>query len=180
MKFDELNVMRAVDAMYSEVGVDCRTEFRALYMARYSEIWYWLKGDYPDEDMLAELVDMYLAGLWNFPNETTHYAFTPELVRKRDKAKEAIESVPTKIQKQIELEKAGRYVTQQVGFYVDIVSQDAEKKALVDAGVKKVKWNTYGDDKVCQTCFERDGTVYAIDKVPPRPHVRCRCYLTPA
>ena len=180
LDFDELNVLKEIDVLYEGIADSCRLELKALYVARYMQVWQTVKGEYPDVDMIDELVDMYLAGLWDEPNERTHYAFGPELERKRDRAKEAITAVPTKIQKQLELEKASRYVIQQVGFYVDIASQDAEYRALKDAGVLKVRWNIYGDDRVCKTCYDRNGKVYDIDKVPSQPHLRCRCYLTQA
>ena len=179
LDFDELNVLKETDVLYEQIGTACQRELKALYGARYMEVWLWLKGELPKRDDVDELVEMYFAGLWDVPNESTHYAFGPELDRKRDRAKEAIVAVPTKTQKQLELEKASRYVIQQAAFYVDITSQDAEKQAMVNAGVKKVKWNIYGDDRVCKTCHDRNGKIYEITKVPPRPHLRCRCYLTP-
>ena len=170
--------MQEVDALYEWIDGFCRENLRALYIERYTELWRWLKHQEPD-DQIDELVEMYLAGLWDKPNEITHYAFEPELVRKRDRAKEAIFAVPTRVQKQLELEKAGRYVIQQVGFYVDITSQDAELQAFKDAGVERVKWVVYGDDKVCDQCEELDGRIFDIDKVPPKVHPRCRCHLIP-
>lgn len=179
LDFDDLNVMDETEVLYEHFSVDIKAELRELYVARYTEVYEWLTGKYPKYDEIDELVEMYLAGLWDEPNESTHYAFGPELKRKKEKAQEAIRAVPTKAQKQIEMDKASRYVLQQSGFYVDIASQDAEKKALTDAGIKKVKWNIYGDDRVCKTCYDRNGKIYEISKVPPRPHLRCRCYLTP-
>lgn len=178
LKFDELNVLQETDALYETIGRECRKVFHETYFLRYLEIWNWLKGTKPDEDELDELVDMYLAGLWEEPDERTHYAFGPELDRKRDRAKEAVISVPTKTQKQIELDKAARYVIQQGAWYCDFCSQDAELKAMKDAGVQKVKWNIYGDDKVCRTCFDLNGKIFEISRVPKRPHLRCRCFLT--
>lgn len=48
-----------------------------------------------------------------------------------------------------------------------------------DAGVTKVKWNTEIDGRECSVCRERNGKIYGIDDVPPKPHRNCRCYLTP-
>lgn len=171
--------MQEMDTLYGEIDRICIARFWNLYCDRYIELWMYLKGEQPDEDTLDELVEMYLAGLWDEPSKVTHYAFEPELVRKRDRAKEAILSVPTKAQKQIELDKQTRYVLQQIGFYTDIVSQDAELQAMKDAGVKRVRWNIYGDDRVCSDCHELNGKIFDIDKIPDRPHPRCRCYLTP-
>ena len=174
LEFDEIN------SFYQEIEDECRQEFIALYVARYEEVWYWLKGEKPKEDRIDELAELYVARIWNTPHEATHYAFDSEFKRKRDRAYEAIQSVPTGAQKQLEVDKAARFMTQQIGWYADFSSQAAEEKALTDAGVKKVRWMIYGDDRVCDVCLSMAGNVYDIDKVPDRPHLRCRCYLVPA
>lgn len=179
LKFDNLNVMKEMDSLYDGINDDCKKEFRAIYKERYAELWLYLTGKKARESFLDELAEMYLLGLLNEPDEQTHYAFEPELKRKRDRAKEAIDAVPTQTQKQLELEKAIRYVTQQVGFYVDITEDAASLRAMKDAGITKVRWNIYGDDKVCSECRGMDGNIYPIDRVPDKPHLRCRCYLTP-
>ena len=48
-----------------------------------------------------------------------------------------------------------------------------------DSGVKKVEWHTNIDGRECKICRERNGQIYAIDKVPPKPHRNCRCYCVP-
>ena len=58
---------------------------------------------------------------------------------------------------------------------VDTATLDGYK----DSGVEKVKWNTNIDGRECKTCRERNGKVYPIDKVPPKAHRNCRCYITP-
>lgn len=179
LKFDDLNVMQQVDALYEEIEILCCEYYRLLYVERFGEMWFWLKNKEPEEDEVDDLAELYITRILNIPHAVTHYAFHSELVRKRDKCKEAITSVPTKTQKQLELEKAIRYVTQQAGFYMDITEDEADLQALTDAGVKKVRWITYGDDRVCETCEELDGTVWDIDNVPTKPHPRCRCYLIP-
>ena len=50
---------------------------------------------------------------------------------------------------------------------------------LKDSGVERVKWHTKIDGRECKECRERDGKIYNIDKVPPKAHRNCRCYLTP-
>ena len=177
--FDELNVLNQVDALYADFEKECSGAFWEVYRMRYEEICVWLKGKLPDEDLLDELVDMYLADLQDEPNPNTHYSFKSELIRKRDRAKEAIIAVPTKVQKQIELDKAVRYVIQQSAWYIDFASQDAEIQAYKDAGVEKVKRNEMNDDRTCGACERANGAVYAIDKIPPLPHLRCRRWFEP-
>ena len=172
--------MRGMKELYAGLYEDVKTLYRTLFRERYIEMCLWLDGKKPSEDMLDDLVDMHLAGMLETPNVMTHYAFDTETVRKRDRAIEAEESEPTRIQKQIQMQKHLRYWLQMAAWYTDMVSQDAEYTAMKDLGAVKVRWNTYGDDKVCHTCFEMDGKVFTIDKIPPRPHLACRCYLTPA
>jgi SPP1 gp7 family putative phage head morphogenesis protein len=58
---------------------------------------------------------------------------------------------------------------------VDTATLDGFK----DSGVEKVMWNTNIDGRECKVCRERNGKTYSIDKVPPKAHRNCRCYLTP-
>lgn len=176
--FDELNVVNAIDAMYEQIADVCKKEFRKLYAERYTELWLWMKDRKPDEDTVDELVELYLANLWDEPNPNTHYAFGTELIRKRDRAKEAIISVPTKIQKQLEMDNAVRYALQQIAWYTDFTSQDAEIQALKDAGVKKVQRHEMKDDRVCAVCRKEDGKIYRIDAIPDLPHLRCRRWFS--
>ena len=46
-------------------------------------------------------------------------------------------------------------------------------------GVVQVQWITNIDGRECQTCRERDGQIYDIHKVPPKPHRGCRCSWRP-
>lgn len=177
--FDELNVLRETDALYEGLFQDAQAQFRSLYIERYLEVLEWLEKPKPLDSFLTELVELWLIGFLKEPNENTNYAFDSEFIRKRDRTKEAVNSVPTKTQKQLQLEKAVRIALQQDSWYTDMASQDAELQAYKDAGVKRVRWQIYGDDKVCAKCESMNGNVYDIDKVPKRPHLKCRCYLVP-
>jgi len=168
--FDELNVVNAVDALYKELDLDNRREFLRLFLDRYREI----------NDTIYEMAEMYITTLLNEPNETTNYVYASEVLRKRDRAKEAIMSAPTKVQKQILLDKAIRMFEQMTAWYADFVSQGAEIQALKDSGVKKVQRHEMNDDKVCAVCRKADGEIYDIDKIPPLPHPRCRRWFTKA
>lgn len=178
LDFDEVNVINGLKSLYGWMDDEIRKLLRALYCERYTELYMWVTGNKPSEDMLDELVDMYLAGMLEEPNELTHYVFENESVRKRDRAIEDTESEPTRIQKQLRMEKHLRYWLQMAAWYTDMVSQDAEYQAMKDVGAVKVKWNIYGDDKVCRRCSDLDGEIFLIDKVPPRPHLNCRCWLS--
>lgn len=172
-------MLHELDRLYADFQTDAKSEYRDLYQQRYEELYEFLLGKKPDEDELDELAEMYLAVMLDEPNEITKYAFEAELKRKRDRAKEAVNAVPTKAQKQIELDKAGRYVIQQEAWYSDFTSQAAEIQAMKDAGVKKVRRNEMKDDKVCKVCRKLDGRVYDIRRVPPTAHINCRAWYEP-
>ena len=176
--FDELTVFRSFEDLYKGLIQDNDDAFRGLCADRYREMYLYLKRSWPDRERLDDLVEMYLANLLTEPNGRTHYAYDSESLRKRDRAVEAINSETQKSKKDLEFEKAMRYWSQQTGFYIDIIADEMAVKAMKDCGVKRVRWRTQTDDKVCNDCHDRDGVVYDIDEVPDK-HLRCRCWLEP-
>lgn len=168
--FDELNVVQSVDLLYKQLDADNRREFLRLFLARFKEV----------SDTVYEMAELWIANLLSEPNEATNYVYAAEVLRKRDRAKEAIMSAPTKVQKQLMLDKAIRMFEQMTAWYADFVSQGAEIEALKANGVKKVQRHEMDDDKVCAVCRKADGEIYDIDKIPPLPHLRCRRWFTKA
>ena len=73
---------------------------------------------------------------------------------------------------------ANLWWTQTAHYMLESVDQ-ATVDGYRDSGVEKVKWNTNIDGLECKTCRERNGKIYDIDKIPPKAHRNCRCYLTP-
>lgn len=177
--FDELSVYSQMESLYKALNRENEEKFRDLCATRYREMYLYLKHSWPKDDEVDDLVEIYLANLLAEPNEITRYAYDSEVLRKRDRAIEAINSAPTQAEKDYEFEKAMRYWSQQTGFYIDIIADDAALQAMKDCGVKKVRWHTQGDEKVCDECKDRNGKIYDIDKVPPKEHPRCRCWLEP-
>lgn len=180
--FDELNVLQETDSLYSDLDRMNRKKYEELFRERYIELMIWLLArelTEEEEDSIDELVEMHITGLLDEPNETTHYIYSTEVLRKRDRAKEAILSVPTKAQKQLEIDKQLRHFLQMTGWYADFVSQDAEITAFESAGVKRAQRHEMDDSKTCQVCRNADGEIYETSKIPPLPHLRCRRWFTP-
>ena len=183
LNFDELNVLKQVDALYSDINKQIRKKYKELWIARFEEVIALLIADgfirkKPDDDEIEELLEMHMAGLLEKPNEVTHYTWAHEVLRKRDKAKEAILSVPTKAQKQIELDKHIRYLLAMAAWYTDFTSQDAEISAYEEAKVQRVQRHEQDDERVCAVCRAADGKIYYVDKIPPLPHPACRRWFT--
>ena len=169
-----------MDSMYDGMDTDNRTKFKELWAARYIEMLLYLLAKetlMPSEDTIDEMAEMHITKLLSEPNEVTHYTYDTEVYRKRDRAKEAINSVNGKVLKQIEMDKHLRYWNRQTVWYTDLASDDATVTALKDAGVKHVEWVAQKDEKVCGVCRGRNGEIYPIDKLPVKPHPNCRCYF---
>jgi hypothetical protein len=178
--FDELNVLKQVEKLYDDLGKLCRKKYCELFGARYVEMLKSLGADIPDDDAIDDLAELHITELLKYPNSTTQYAFDTELLRKRDRAKEAITSALTKTLKQATMDKHLRYFAQMAMWYADFTSQDAEITALKKAGVEKVQRHELIDDRTCKTCKAAGGEIYDINKIPPLPHPNCRRWFTPA
>ena len=177
--FDELNVLKGITALYDSLDKDNRKAYHELFIARYLEINAFMRGKAPKGDTLEEMAEAYLSGLLSEPDPITLYAYDAEVPRKRDRVIESVNATPGKALKQVQMDKGLRFWSQMSGQYADEVSDGANVTALKNNGVQKVRWVTANDDKVCKTCRERNGKVYDLDRVPAKPHWRCRCYLTP-
>lgn len=176
-KFDELNVLRTVRGLYEELDKDTRDFLLALALAVYSETKPRGK-EKPDKKWLLSLLDE--------PDPTTMYIYTTEVVRKREYLEESLlaealkggsSSSDTVIDTQTR--KAMSYWARMTAQYADIVTGEAMLKAFRDAGVKRVRWYTREDERVCKVCGKRHGRIYPINRLPARPHWGCRCWWEP-
>ena len=166
-KFDELNVIQEIKDLYAHLDNENRKAFIRLFVDKYKEIC----GE--EDDSLAEA---YIAGLLSEPHPVTHYVYETEVLRKRDRLEEAINSTK---EKEAEMDRGLRMWSQMTSWYTDFVSDGANIEALKKMGVKKVVWVAQEDQLVCRECHDMDGNIYAIDKIPNKPHLHCRCYVIP-
>lgn len=178
---DELNVVEVSKELYSGLESDNEKAFLELARAKYEETEPHGK-EKPNRKWLIALLLLY--------SPITQYIYKNEVERKRQYMQESVAGA-VKVQKQHgagdkisgisqrELRKALSYWSNFTAQYADIVEYESALKAFEDAGVKKVVWNTQEDEKVCDVCGPRDGDIYPIDKIPPKPHWHCRCWLTP-
>ena len=77
LDFDELNVMKQVDTLYSDISKFARKTYKELWEARFLEVMLYLIADgfvkkKPDEDTIEDLLEMHMAGLLDEPHEVTH------------------------------------------------------------------------------------------------------------
>lgn len=178
LKFDELNILDAVSDVYDKAAkmaekwyyeIAVRAYIAALIEAGEAE-------KRAKEEAAEEITEDYIIEMLDEYDPVTLYQFFPELERKKQRL---IEALIASHNKNSEIDKALRYLTLQLSQYADKAELESTLKAYKDAGVKKVRWITMEDERVCKTCDSRDGKVYPIDKLPPRPHFRCRCEVRP-
>lgn len=163
--FDELNVIKTLDALYKELLSDSKKAFMALARMAYEDAQP--HGSHaPSQKWLLALLDSY--------DPVYLVVYTNEVERKRDRL---IEGVIAASDKTKEFRRGLSLWARFTGHELDRVTDEATLKSFRDAGVKKVRWRTEEDDKVCKICGPRDDKVYDIDKVPSKPHINCRCWL---
>ena len=73
---------------------------------------------------------------------------------------------------------ANLWWTQAAHYMLEAVD-NAYLDGLKASGVERVRWHTEIDGRECKVCRDRDGVIYDIEKVPPKPHRNCRCYWMP-
>ena len=166
-KFDELNVLEVTRTLYQDLAHDNQEIFLELAQERYQEAEP--HGEEPPD--LAWLLALLAAY-----NAVTKVIYDNDVDRKRQYTAEGINSSTAKV---TEFRRGLHYWADLTAAYGDIVTDESTLKAYRDAGVKKVRWVTAGDEKVCETCRERNGKIYSINSIPPKPHRRCRCVYEP-
>lgn len=197
--FDELTIIQQTRLLYKRLDADNRKWLVSLFVEHYTEIYDYAVSENAekksantddksanvngksvkanDKTSVQRAAEQYVAELLSEPNPVTGYSYDNEVTRKRDRCEEAVVSANGKSAKQAEMKKALRLWAQMTQQYADAVSDGANLRALTAAGVQYVKWITQTDERVCNTCKERNGKIYRIERVPDKPHWRCRCYL---
>ena len=169
--FDEVNAIHtAVNAAYEAID----REAKSLYIQIASDAFKGITGR-----------DSMLGMLWleNFLHEydaVTKYVYTHEFDRKRARTFEALVATVKKKDISHEIKQAMYAMSVQVKQCAEEVTDEATLQGYLFTGVKEVQWKSETDGRVCAECRKRDGKIYPIDKVPDKPHIRCRCIIIPA
>ena len=166
VKFDELNVLGICKDLYVLLESDSFRTYLELAIKKYLASQPH-GNEAPTEEWLLDYLEEY--------DPVTKYVYRNEVERKRDRLAEAVNASTAKA---TEFNRGLGYWVQMMAHYADAVNDAATIKAFKDAGIVKVKWNSQQDGKVCLICLERNGRTYPIDKIPPKPHWGCRCFLT--
>lgn len=168
MAFDEVNVMRKVRETYERLYETILETYLLIVEDAYKKE----RGQGMGATRQKWLEEL-LAGY----NPVTQYVFANEYERKMYRCAESL--IAATGNRKAESERARNLLYTQVAEYAVQVTDEARKQAFADTHVEKARWVTQGDIKVCHTCKARNGRVYLLSKVPPKPHPHCRCYIVP-
>lgn len=176
--FDELNVIRQVNATYDESTRTAKQKYYEIAFDAYIGAMLEAKFSNKEAMRLAEetITTDWILDMLEEVDPVTLYAFLKETERKKQRM---IEALAVAHNRNAEIDKALRYWTQQVGQYAITSVDNARLDAFKAAGVEKVMWNTNLDGRECDKCRALNGKVFRIDKVPPKQHYGDRCWLTP-
>lgn len=167
VSFDELNVLQSTRLIYDELMQITEEKLLELAVYCYNGTVKNPKTNI-DREWLYLILDDY--------DPITKYVFLHEVERKRARLAESILASQNKSK---EIDTALRYWSAMVAQYAIEVTDAATKQAYIDDGVERVMWVSMLDDRRCKECEKREGKVYDIFDVPPKPHIGCRCYLVP-
>ncbi len=156
---DELNVLRSAKKLYSDLDSMSRKSFLRIARNIYKDA---------DDAFVFLILDDY--------DPVVKYVYTHEVDRKRARFAEAFIASPNK---RAEVKTALRLWSAMITQYAITVTDKATLQSYIDMGVTSVQWISVEDKRRCDECRKRDGVVYDIDKIPPKPHIGCRCYVVP-
>ena len=169
--FDELNVINTVNALYADFFADNEEVYLDLVRLVFERANG--KGAAPGKEWLRRKV-------LKAYDPVTLYVYLYECERKRDRTIEAINSSLGNSAKRKAFDDALRYWHDMTAEYSDQITYVTVIDAFESQGVERVRWRTQEDERVCSVCNGRDGEIYPISNVPPRPHWNCRCTIEPA
>lgn len=175
ISFDELNIITAVKEIYQKCLKMAKKRYLDIARRCFDDAYELAGGkgkkkadDWVNNDWLLDMLEEY--------DPVTLYRFMPEFERKQQRL---IEALIASHKKNAEVDKALKYWALQSNQYADKVTDEATLEGYKAAGIKRVRWITEKDEKVCPACKKLNMRVFDIDKVPSKPHFRCRCYLLP-
>ena len=183
--FDELNaprVTRETIALFDRMMTENRKRFlEAAKKAYLDAVALAVAAGYKDPGG-NKIDEAWLAGLLGAYNFVSGYLYEAEAERKRLRLAEqmmtAREYQNRTLYNDSLRRSANLWWTQTAHYMLDSVDK-ATIDGFRDSGVEHVKWNTNIDGRECKICRDRNGKIYHIDKIPPKAHRNCRCYLTP-
>ena len=169
--------------VYAELEQVTVRVFAQMAQLAYDAIWVWLvangwaeEGDKPSRNLVSEAK---VRKMFTRYDPVTKYVYEHEIDRKQARAAEAIIASTTAADRAKEINRALRLASGMMAQAAISATDATMLDTYREAGVEQVQWVTVDDERRCEVCRKRHGMVFDIDKVPPKPHPNCRCYLIP-
>ena len=183
--FDELNAPRITQettSLFDRLMFENKKQYLSAAKRAYADaIVAAVAAGYQDPGV-NRIDEAWLLGLLTAYNFVSGYLYESEAERKRLRLAEQMMTAKEYLNRTLYNDSLRRsanlWWTQTAHYMLDAVDT-ATLDGYKDSGVEKVMWNTNIDGRECKVCRERNGKIYAIDKVPPKAHRNCRCYITP-
>lgn len=169
--FDELNVLDGSRKLYDEIESLAEDMYVSLANEIYILYYGGTRKPYTKKSVRSVLSDY---------DPVTFYVYLHEIERKRARFAEGVIAAgksPSLRSKEIDRNRNVWF--RMIKQYADDFTDRAALDAFRDMGVEKVMWMTREDERRCNDCKDRHGTIYDINAVPPKPHYNCRCWLVP-
>lgn len=183
-KWDELNVISAVNGIYSDVEQEAERQYLIIAQQAYKEAAREIVAVIPaaKKKLINLPTALFIVGLLSSYDTKTEYVYNHEVDRKRARLGEALvainsgQAVFNSNATREALRRAIVLMEGQMRNMADTVTDESRRQAFADAGVDMVMWVTQHDEKVCKVCRPRDGVKYKLFDIPAK-HRNCRCYL---
>ena len=178
MGFDELNVVntrKTTQKMYDGFLKDNEDIYLKVARDAYKRA--------TEGSEKIEIDREWLVGVLAGYNLVTGYLYNREADRKRLRLNEQILTAREYGNRQMfqdSLRRSANLWWTQTTQYGITAVDEATIQGFKDIGIKYVRWIAADDEKTCPTCGARDNKTYPINKIPPKPHYGCRCYVVPA
>lgn len=184
MGFDELNVINT-RKITQEIFDKFISDNEAIYLKAAKDSYKKAVEKAESEGYEGEKSEIdgeWVLGMLAGYNLVTGYLYNKEAERKRLRLNEQILTARefmdgTMLQNSLR-RTANLWWTQTTQYGISAVDE-ATIKGFKDMGVKNVRWIAADDEKTCPICGARDDKIYKINKIPPKPHYGCRCYVIP-
>ena len=183
--FDELNAPRVTSettSLFNRLKAENKKRFLEVAKRAYLEaVALAVAAGYRDPGE-GKINDAWVIGFLGAYNFVSGYLYESEAERKRLRLSEQMLTAREYLNRSLyndSLRRSANLWWTQTSHYMLDAVDTATLDGYRDSGVEKVMWNTNIDGRECSVCRERNGKIYSIDKVPPKAHRNCRCYLTP-
>lgn len=165
---DEINILGNVNQVYAELDELAQEWFLNIAKKAYKDAGGEDNSSVNRQWLTENILEAY--------DPVTKYVYINEVDRKRSRL---AESLIASDDKNGEIDRALKLWSAMISQYAITSVDAAAVSAYKSLGVKEVVWKCRLDSRTCGICLSYNGNIYPIDKVPPKPHIGCRCYLVP-